>query len=86
TRNTTYTAPAFVRSDTGTIASDPYDTSAAPFPSFIRNATVFYYRIGARNLQDRPGPVKDPQTGLRYIFGPGLRLTRPNLPPNPPTN
>ena len=83
-KNLTYTYPEFVRTEAGTIATDPINTSASTLPAFIRNATTVYFRIGARNVQDKPGPVKDPATGLRYIFSAPSRFTRPSGPPPPP--
>ncbi|HWD39298.1 MAG TPA: hypothetical protein VG944_10645 [Fimbriimonas sp.] len=37
-------------------------------PPKIQGASPVFWRIGARAANDRPGPVKDPQTHLRYIF------------------
>ena len=43
----------------------------------------FFWRIGARNVADRPGPVRD-AAGTRYVYSPGRRFTIPTLPPPPP--
>lgn len=43
----------------------------------------YFWRIGARNVADRPGPVPDP-TGKRFVYSPGRRFTIPTLPPPPP--
>lgn len=51
--------------------------------SAIRNATTVYWRIGARNVEDRPGPVPD-ASGQRYIFSIPRTFTRPDNPPPPP--
>jgi hypothetical protein len=41
-----------------------------------------YWRIGARNVSDNPGPV--PVGGERYIFSAPFRFKRPTDPPIPP--
>lgn len=33
-----------------------------------QNGSAVYWRIGARNVDDNPGPAPDPSTGLRYVF------------------
>jgi hypothetical protein len=50
---------------------------------FIRNATTLWWRIGARNVVDVPGPRPD-ASGQRYIFSVPRSFTRPNNPPPPP--
>ena len=49
----------------------------------IQNATTIWWRIGARNIDDVPGPIPD-ATGQRYIFSVPRSFTRPNNPPPPP--
>ena len=51
--------------------------------SFIQNATTIWWRIGARNVEDNPGPVPD-ASGQRYIFSIPRSFTRANNPPPPP--
>lgn len=51
--------------------------------SFIQNASTVYWRIGARNVEDVPGPVPD-ASGQRYIFSTVRTFTRPTNPPPPP--
>jgi hypothetical protein len=51
--------------------------------SFIKNATTIWWRIGARNVIDDPGPVPD-ASGQRYIFSIPRSFTRANNPPPPP--
>lgn len=51
--------------------------------SFIKNATTLWWRIGARNVVDDPGPVQD-ASGQRYIWSIPRSFTRPNNPPPPP--
>lgn len=36
-----------------------------------------WWRIGARNIEDEPGPVQDVATGLRYIFSEPRSCLRP---------
>lgn len=80
------TAATVVKNTTGTISTGSIDTSASSLPAYIRSAQTVYWRVGARNLDDKPGPVKDPSTGLRYVFGTASTFTRPGGPPPPPTN
>jgi len=49
----------------------------------IQNATTLWWRIGARNVADVPGPVPD-ASGQRYIFSVPRSFNRPNNPPPPP--
>jgi len=51
--------------------------------SFIKNATTLWWRIGARNIVDNPGPVPD-AIGQRFIWSIPRSFTRPNNPPPPP--
>ena len=53
--------------------------------AFIQGATQIFWRIGARNIADSPGPVPD-GTGERYIFSDVRSFTRPNTPPPPPSS
>lgn len=39
--------------------------------------TRLWWRIGARNVEDVPGPVRDKATGLRYIFSEARSFNRP---------
>jgi hypothetical protein len=75
-----------VKNDTGTISSGSIDTTSASIPSYIRTATTVYWRVGAKNIDDKPGPVPDATTGLRYIFSSYSTFIRPGSPPPPPTN
>ena len=82
---TTYKKVLFQKRDQGTLASDPVDlTNDTSVPSSVRSASVVYWRIGARNVLDFPGPVKDAFTGDRYIFSTANQLKRPGSPPPPP--
>jgi hypothetical protein len=73
------------RRDLGTLATDPIDLNDPTLPASILNARTVYWRIGARNVADNPGPVKDAFTGHRYIFSIVSQLTRPGSPPPPPS-
>lgn len=85
TKSTTFKKVLFQRRDAGTLASDPVDLSDPALPLAIRNATKLYWRIGAKNVLDVPGPVQDPFTGDRYIFSTANQLNRPGGPPPPPS-
>ena len=50
----------------------------------LRNASPIYYRIGVRNPQDKPGPVKDSASGKRYIYSLNGTFTRSAQPPAQP--
>ena len=50
----------------------------------LRTASPIYYRIGVRNPQDRPGPVKDSASGKRYIYSLNGTFTRSAQPPAQP--
>jgi hypothetical protein len=50
---------------------------------FGASTSEFFWRVGARNVADRPGPVAD-QSGERFVFGASRRFTIPAPPPPPP--
>lgn len=52
------------------------------FTTRLRNAPVLFYRIGIRNLDDRPGPVKARKDDQRYIYSNAVRLSRGSTPPS----
>jgi len=86
-RNQTWNASRFTRTETGTIVAPTVDTFNAP--NFIRNipeGAPIYWRVGARNVNDRPGPVPDATTRERYIFSQWRNFSRPLPPPPPPAN
>ena len=82
----TYIDPAlhFVSNAGGTISMLPFATAAASVPPLIRNAQTVYWRVGARNVQDVPGPTPDDYTKQRYIFSAFNTFTRPGGAPPPP--
>ncbi|HLP00050.1 MAG TPA: hypothetical protein VK171_15755 [Fimbriimonas sp.] len=87
TAATTYKKVLFTRRDTGTLASDPIDlTNDTAVPASVRSAAKLYWRIGARNIMDSPGPARDVLSQDRYVFSPANQLTRPGVPPPPPSN
>jgi hypothetical protein len=51
--------------------------------SALGDATL-YWRVGARNSGDRPGPVPDPANGQRYIFSEVSQFRVAAGPPPPP--
>jgi phosphodiesterase/alkaline phosphatase D-like protein len=50
---------------------------------FTTAGTTIWWRVGARNVADRPGPTKD-AAGERFIFSAVRNFKRPSLPPPPP--
>lgn len=56
---------AHILSDNQGPLSTPLSGIASAFPS----GSSFFVRVGARNAADSPGPVPDPVTGERYLFG-----------------
>ncbi len=65
TRTKTYSA--VIPSNTqSTISLGVIDPST--FPSAVRSLGKGYWRVGVRNPSDKPGPLADSYTGLRYIF------------------
>lgn len=63
-----------------TLSTEPIPASQLrAFP----NSQRIYWRIGARNIADRPGPVPD-AAGNRYIFSGFRFFKRPTQPPQPP--
>ena len=78
----TETIGPITSNSTTTISIGPVDTFNGR-KAVIQNATTLWWRIGARNIADNPGPVPDP-SGQRYIFSTPRSFTRPNNPPPPP--
>lgn len=64
----------------GSVSTDPIDISGV-FPASQR----LYWRVGARNSADIPGPVKD-ILGLRYVQSLPNQFDRVTPPPPPPSN
>ncbi len=84
--NTYIQRTVFQRRDTGTLATPAIDLNDPSLPANVLTATTLYWRIGAKNVIDSPGPVPDDFTRQRYIFSVINQLTRPGSPPPPPTN
>ena len=87
-RNRTLTLAKVLRTDTGILSVgtvDLYNNSGQFNPGLQLNTATqeWFWRVGARNVADRPGPVPD-ATGQRYIFSPARRFTIPSPPPPPP--
>ena len=82
--------PQFPANQTATVNKwvDSAGTGTVSTPGAVRESTTvfpssrtIYWRIGARNLNDKPGPVSI--NGERYIFSAPLRFQRPANPPAP---
>jgi hypothetical protein len=77
-----------LRTDTGVLSTgtiDLFNNSGQFNPGLQLHTTTqeWFWRIGARNVADRPGPVPD-ANGTRYIYSPARRFTIPSPPPPPP--
>jgi len=84
------TSPNFTKSTTkvlGTrITPAPGTVSITTSNNFLTaQGTIIWWRVGARNVADNPGPTKD-QSGQRYVWGPGRSFNRPGSPPPPPAS
>lgn len=66
----------FVEAGGQTISSPTLDTT-----TFFIGSNDIYWRVGARNIADIPGPVMDPTTGKRYVFSAIRRFKRLDPPP-----
>lgn len=82
--------PTFPQNRTATVFefNDTAGTGTLSTPQAVPEAlTVFpgeqviYWRVGARNVADNPGPVLD--GGSRFVFSAPWRFRRPTLPPGP---
>ncbi|MBI5708675.1 MAG: hypothetical protein HZC36_16960 [Armatimonadetes bacterium] len=73
----------FTRSDTGTLSTGSVSGLLGKLSAkFGTSQTEFYWRVGAKNVADRPGPAAD-ASGYKYIFGANRRFTLPSAPPPP---
>lgn len=83
-RSRTKTYATFTRADTGTLSTGSISGLLTRLRSdFGTSANEFWWRIGARGMADKPGPVAD-ANGERFIFCPARRFTIPAPPPPPP--
>lgn len=78
------------RTDIGTLAFVPADYRGSHSSLLNRLRSDFgsstlqiFWRVGARNVADNPGPRPD-KTGARYVYGAPRRMLLPTLPPPPP--
>lgn len=85
-----FSTDAQFRSNVSTILvwEDRTGTGTLSTPRAINEVTTFapsaqrvYWRVGARNLADQPGPVVD--GGQRFVFSQPFWFQRPVLPPSP---
>ncbi len=73
-----------IRSDLGTLSSGVITGLLNKLRSdFGSSTTELWWRVGARNVADKPGPVPD-ASGERYVFSAARRFTIPSPPPPPP--
>jgi hypothetical protein len=76
-RSTTRVVGTRVSAATGTVSI------TADNNFLTAQGTLVWWRVGARNVADRPGPTKD-ASGQRYVFSAPRSFTRPGSPPPPP--
>lgn len=83
-RNRTKNYAEVTRTDIGVLSTGSIQNLLAKLASdFGSTAQEFFWRVGARNVADKPGPVKD-AAGTRFIYSPARRFTTPAPPPPPP--
>lgn len=87
-KSRTRTYAKLTRTDTGTLSTGPIDlfNNSGQFnPGLDLNSSSqeWFWRIGAKNVGDKPGPVPD-ANGERFVFSPPRRFTIPSPPPPPP--
>lgn len=84
------TSPNFPKSSTRTLGKT-INPNTGPISITVSNNffttpnTTIWWRVGARNTADKPGPTRD-SVGERYIFSAARNFVRPALPPDPPSN
>jgi len=82
-RNRTKTYATFVRTDIGVLSTGSVTNLLSRLASdFGSSQQEFFWRVGAANVADKPGPVES--AGERLIFSPARRFTTPSAPPPPP--
>jgi hypothetical protein len=83
-RDRTFTTPERVSGGLGT-QSIQIPREEPTFQQFLQrrfgDAQQIWWRVGARNIEDNPGPEPDQFTGMRYIFSAPQPFTRPIAPP-----
>lgn len=84
-KNKVQFGPFFQTFSTSATRTEPYDLSTK-FASLKAGARI-YYRVGARNSLDDPGPLgKDTPNGDNYIYSQdGASFAKPDTPPAPPS-
>jgi hypothetical protein len=68
----------------GTSSFPTIDVSSTGLPSYIKNASTVYWRVGIRNTQDNPGPHPERSGWDRYVFSAPRSYKPPVGPPPPP--
>jgi hypothetical protein len=86
-RNRTYVSPEILSTAAG---GSPVSTERINLEIELLNRlrltgqrVTLYWRVGARNLGDNPGPLPGPG-GLRYVWSRPFEFTTPDLPPPRP--
>jgi len=85
-RNRTFVSPEILSTAAG---GSPVSTERINLETVLLNRlgltgqrVTLYWRVGARNLNDDPGPIPGPG-GLRYVWSRPFEFTTQDLPPNP---
>lgn len=80
--NRTFATAPLVSNVNSTLNITPGPLNA--LPSYLRTATTIWWRVGARNIDDIPGPVPA-STGRRYIMSipRSFTVVRDDVPPPP---
>lgn len=82
---TTFTGYKFVSNSLTNLLYPVIDTKdTTRFSAAVISAQTVYWRVGARNINDNPGPRPDAYTGQPYIFSNWSPFTRPLTPPGKP--
>lgn len=83
--NRTKTYAEFTRTDIGVLSTGSIQNLLSKLASdFGSSQQEFYWRVGAANVFDKPGPVS--AAGQRLVFSLPRRFTTPSAPPPPPAD
>jgi len=83
-KGTWFRAATFTSNQSGLITSPAASVNPATFFPNATSATPIYWRYGARNIADVPGPTPDAYTKERYIFCVPRAFFITGTPPPPP--
>ena len=81
----TFVATTFISNASGVVGTPGAGVNPGAYFPNANSTTVIYWRFGARNVADVPGPVPDSLTGEKYIFSTYRSFTLTGTPPPPPS-